>query len=121
VLRAHWESDPESERAALAEWQAASGRKTAAKGGRETRERDDAAWERAAERIGLAVDELARVPLDDQAAWAGVARETAGVVASLAARLEGERPGPLARTADVLARSASTPKGAPPAAPPSAV
>jgi len=40
----------------------------------------------------------------DSAGWVRSARDTAGLFAAMSARVEGTRPGPLARTADQLAR-----------------
>jgi len=42
----------------------------------------------------------------DTAGWARSARDTAGLFAAMSARVEGDRPGALARTADQLARVA---------------
>jgi len=42
----------------------------------------------------------------DSAGWVRSARDTAGLFAAMSARVEGTRPGPLARTADQLARVA---------------
>jgi len=52
---------------------------------------------------GLRRDGLAR-EVGDTAGWVRSARDTAGLFAAMSARVEGTRPGPLARTADQLAR-----------------
>ncbi|MBH1934129.1 hypothetical protein I5Q34_07440 [Streptomyces sp. AV19] len=105
-LRAQWpENDPA---AAVDAW----------KSGQAVREpdsvwlRDESAWEVAARQVAAARERLATVPVEDVAQWAQAARETAGLFAAWSQRLEGDRPGPLARAADVLARSAQLPRGA---------
>ena len=64
------------------------------------------AWEDGAKRARAVTDRLAKVPIDDRAAWASAARDGAGVFAALSRRFEGDRPGALAAAADMLARSA---------------
>lgn len=98
-LREYWADGDEARRAALADWIAPPMR---------LGQFDEIAWTEAAERIGLAVERLATIPVDDRAGWAGAAREAAGIYAALAARLEGKHSGPLSRAADVLAHSAQT-------------
>lgn len=68
--------------------------------------RDEAAWEMAAQQIQHMREQLKAVPVDDVVRWSQAAYEASGVLAVLSARMEGERPGPLARASDVLARSA---------------
>ncbi|MFH8350214.1 relaxase/mobilization nuclease domain-containing protein [Streptomyces sp. NPDC018045] len=68
--------------------------------------RDEAAWEVAAQQIADARARLADIPPEDTVRWSQAAQETAGVLAAWSGRLETARPGPLARAADVLARSA---------------
>lgn len=68
--------------------------------------RDESAWQVAAEQIQQVREQLAAVPAGDTVRWAQAAHEAAGVLAVLSARMEPARPGPLARAADVLARSA---------------
>ncbi|MFF7358343.1 hypothetical protein ACFZA1_37810 [Streptomyces filipinensis] len=67
---------------------------------------DESAWEMAAQQIHQVRDQLASNPAGDVVSWSQAAHEAAGVLAVLSARMEPERPGPLARAADVLARSA---------------
>ncbi|MGW2725086.1 relaxase/mobilization nuclease domain-containing protein [Streptomyces sp. NPDC001492] len=100
-LRQQWpDSDPAE---AVAAWATGSMR-----GGRMTNAllRDEAAWEIAAQQIQQVREQLAAVPAGDVVRWAQTAHEAAGVLAVLSARMEAHRPGPLARAADVLARSA---------------
>ncbi|MFI6982245.1 relaxase/mobilization nuclease domain-containing protein [Embleya sp. NPDC050154] len=65
-----------------------------------------ARWARAATDVARLRSAARDRPLDDVAGWAGIAREVAGVFAVWSARAEPARPGPLARAADVLARTA---------------
>jgi hypothetical protein len=73
------------------------------------------AWDRAGEVIAAARVELAGIDPRDEAAWAAVAGETSGVLASLADRVG--RGGPRARSldaaADALARAAQQERTAP--------
>ncbi|MFE6808606.1 relaxase/mobilization nuclease domain-containing protein [Streptomyces sp. NPDC057681] len=68
--------------------------------------RDETAWEMAARQVQQVREQLAAVPVSDAARWSQAAYEASGVMAVLSARMEAHRPGPLARAADVLARSA---------------
>ena len=107
-LRQFWELSPSDRRAAVAEWTVArsvSGREAVGGG----------AGGLAAGGRGMVSDaaELLAVPVSDLAAWRGAARETAGVFAVLSRRIEGDSPGPLAATADALARSAQSRPGEP--------
>lgn len=100
-LREQWpDSDPAD---AVSAWSSRGGQR-----GRMTNTllRDEAAWEMAAQQIQQVREQLRAVPVDDVVRWSQTAHEAAGVLAVLSARMEGERPGPLARAADVLARSA---------------
>ncbi|MEU1132634.1 relaxase/mobilization nuclease domain-containing protein [Streptomyces sp. NPDC005900] len=67
---------------------------------------EESAWHIAAQQIQQVREQLAAVPAGDAVRWAQAAHEAAGVLAVLSARMEPETPGPLARAADVLARSA---------------
>ncbi|MFC8668695.1 hypothetical protein [Streptomyces sp. NPDC057199] len=71
-----------------------------------THMRDETAWEMAARQIQQVREQLAEVPAHDTARWSQAAFDASGVMAVLSARMEPHRPGPLARAADVLARSA---------------
>ncbi|MGW1674600.1 relaxase/mobilization nuclease domain-containing protein [Streptomyces sp. NPDC002324] len=100
-LREQWpDSDPAE---AVSVWSSRAGRR-----GRMTNTllRDEAAWEMAAQQIQQVREQLKAVPVEDVVRWSQAAHEASGVLAVLSARMEGERPGPLARAADVLARSA---------------
>lgn len=63
-------------------------------------------WTRAATQVARLRSAARDRPLDDVAGWAGIAREVAGVFAVWSARAESTGPGPLARAADALARTA---------------
>jgi hypothetical protein len=108
-LRTHWNQGAEARLAAVEEWAGGSPDRT----GRESRALRAAAWAEAEEQINGVITKLAAVDVDDWETWAGVAREASGVYAALSARLEGERPGPLARAAEALSRSAQSRHGQP--------
>ncbi len=102
-LRQFWELSPADRQAAVAEWTVAtsiSGKEAVVGGAGD--------WQRAVDVVSDAAEQLANVPVSDLAVWRGVARETAGVIATLSRRIEGNSPGPLAATADALARSAQS-------------
>jgi hypothetical protein len=107
-LREHWDSSPAARAEALAEWSARAPSRAGHASGYGSQ-----AWQQAAAAAARAVSRLADVPPDDAAAWAGAARETAGVLAAWSATTERAGPGPLARAADVLAASAQTRRGDP--------
>ncbi|SEF16365.1 Relaxase/Mobilisation nuclease domain-containing protein [Streptomyces sp. 2112.2] len=104
-LRQQWpENDPAS---AVAVW---AERGTGARRDRIAAQlRDESAWEAAAQQIADVRGRLAEVPVTDVVRWCQAAHEAAGVLAAWSARMEPDRPGPLARAADVLARSAQRP------------
>src|SRR5262249_41353966 len=81
--------------------------------GREARVLRAEAWAEAEEQINGVLARLAEVDVDDWETWAGVAREAAGIYGALSARLEGRYPGPLARAAEALSRSAQSRHGQP--------
>jgi len=117
-LRGHWEAmapgaDAETARAqALAEWRHLTGDGPAGTpSSAESAEYGAGVWDAAAERLAAVRERLAAVPPGDVAAWATAARQAAGILASLSARLETEAHGPLAEAADALARSAQTRPG----------
>ncbi|MDA8368952.1 MAG: relaxase/mobilization nuclease domain-containing protein [Nocardiopsaceae bacterium] len=107
-LREHWKTSPQLEAEAVAEWS----RRRGSQMPRSAAYRANS-WEQAAAVVNRVRRELAAVPPDAGAVWAGAAREAAGVLAVWSMRLEVHRPGPLAAAADALARSAQTPIGAP--------
>jgi hypothetical protein len=65
-----------------------------------------------AEQVGRVREWLRTVPEGDVATWAVTAGQAAGVFAAWSQAVEGERPGPLARAADVLAADAQIRPGA---------
>jgi hypothetical protein len=70
-------------------------------------------WRRAVAGVERSLERLRAVPVSDLASWHGAARESAGVFAAWSRRLEGTSPGPMAATADALARSAQRRMGEP--------
>ena len=107
-LRQFWELSPSDCRAAVAEWTV-----TRSVSGREAVRGVPGDLQRAVSMASDAAELLATVSVSDLAAWRGAARETAGVFAVLSRRIEGDTPGPLAATADVLARSVQSRPGEP--------
>ena len=108
-LRQFWEVSKDDQRAAVVEWSAA---KSVAPGREALRGHPDD-WRRAVAAVERSLERLRAVPASDLGAWRGAAREAAGVFAAWSRRLEGNSPGPLAATADVLARSAQNRPGEP--------
>jgi hypothetical protein len=107
-LRQFWELSPVDRRTAVTEWTAVR-----SVSGREALNGTRGDLQRAVGMVSDGAEQLATVPASDLAAWRGAARETAGVFAALSRRVEGDTPGPLAATADVLARSAQSRPGDP--------
>jgi len=105
-LRQFWELSPSDRRAAVAEWTV-----TRSVAGREAIKGVPGDWQRVVNMVSCAAEQLATVSVSDLAAWRGAARETAAVFAVLSRRIEGDAPGLLAATADVLARSAQSRPG----------
>ncbi len=105
-LREAWPDTPEHASAAVAEWTAAARHHRPARPGREIRAVDPRLVETARRDVAELRDRLAAVPVGDTAAWSAAAHDAAGMVAALSARVETTGPGPLARAADQLARSA---------------
>lgn len=106
-LRGEWPDTPQGATDAAAEWNAAYRGKRIVSPGRETAEIDPQMYERMNSELGQLRDQLRSVPLDDRDTWSRVARDTAGAFAAWSKAVEDE-PGPLAATADALARSAQT-------------
>lgn len=104
-LRSAWPDTPGGAGAAVAEWRAARRNQPVVAAGRETRTPDPQLWSRYTQEVTALREQLRSVPVDDRAQWAHVAHETAGAFAAWSLQVEDE-PGPLAATADVLARSA---------------
>ncbi|HEV2810237.1 MAG TPA: hypothetical protein VGV93_07575 [Acidimicrobiales bacterium] len=97
ALRAGWRSIDD---------QGAAWRADAGAGGRERWSSAPKRGDDGAKRARAVTDRLAKVPIEDGAAWANAARDGAGVLAALSRRFERDRPGALAAAADILARSA---------------
>ena len=104
-LRAGWPDTPQDADAAAAEWRAAKRNQRPVAAGPEAAVPDEAMWARYTQQVEGLRERLASVPLDDRELWAHVARDTAGAFAAWSLRTEAV-PGPLAQTADILARSA---------------
>ena len=105
-LRADWPDTPQDATAAAAEWKAASRSRRPAAPGREAGGVDPALWDQRTEGVAALRQALRAVPVDDMATWAKVAHDSAGAFAAWSLRVEAT-PGPLAATADALARSAN--------------
>lgn len=105
-LRADWEETIDSSIEANDEWQAAYDGQYAVHPGVEAREADPALWKQYTEDVRALRDQLRSVPVDDQATWAVVARDSAGIFAAWSQRLEPDKHGPLALVSAELARSA---------------
>ena len=103
-LRRFWEIGAADRKSAVIEWSAAR----VVAPGRESVVGDPSDWQRVAGAIEGDVEKLKAIPASDLAAWRGAAREAAGLFAAWSRRFEGESPGPMARTADALARSAQS-------------
>ncbi|MFD8562969.1 relaxase/mobilization nuclease domain-containing protein [Streptosporangium canum] len=108
-LREHWPAPTaQSSAKALAQWS----RDADVAGPRETPEQvvyDKAVWRQAIAQVEAVTARLGQSPAQDAALWSSAARHAAALMAGLSARLEGESPGPITATADLLARAAQTP------------
>jgi hypothetical protein len=107
-LRDAWPDSPQEASTAVDEWTAAGRNRRVAAPSPDRLERlrkDPAELHAAAGQIADARERLRSVPVDDRAAWAAVAHDSAGVFAAWSRRLE-TRPGPLAATATQLSKSA---------------
>ncbi|WP_175637506.1 relaxase/mobilization nuclease domain-containing protein [Sinomonas mesophila] len=104
-LREGWNVTPETMAAALSEWQAAADGKRISAQGREAHEPTAEEWAKHTAEVGALYERMKTIPLDDDALWAQIARETAGAFAAWSLRTESV-PGPLADTAKALARTA---------------
>jgi hypothetical protein len=109
ALRASWGSTEAERRAAAELWSSPS-----RSGGRGAEEQVYAAATQgeAAAYLGRVVDRLSTLAVDDPG-WVAAARDTAGILANLAGRLEPDRPGPLSRASDGMAQAAQRPGGRP--------
>lgn len=104
-LRQEWPDTLEGASSAAAEWTAARRGRRVATPGREMHEPAPELWRTMSVELDELRERLREVPVDDRETWARVARQTAGAFAAWSKRLEAA-PGPLAATADTLARSA---------------
>lgn len=92
--------------ATLKEWSAAARGRRPATRGRETATPTLALWQQAERELMQLREQLRAVPIEDRQTWALVARQTSGAFAAWSLRME-STPGPLAATADALARSST--------------
>lgn len=104
-LRAEWPDTAQGSTEAAAEWNAARRQRRPVAPGREVRDPDPAVWREVHQDLDQLREQLRTVPIEDRETWARVARQTSGAFAAWSARVE-PTPGPLAATADALARSA---------------
>lgn len=104
-LRAEWPDSPSAAMAAAGEWGAARRGRRPVAPGREMREPDPGLWREVGADLERLREQLRSVPIQDRDTWARVARQTSGAFAAWSVRVE-ETPGPLAATADSLARTA---------------
>src|ERR1035437_8431168 len=101
-LRQFWEQSLADRLAAVGEWRATESKAH----GRETGPGGPDNWNQAVAAAERLAEELKAGPVSALAAWRGAAWEAAGVFGASSRRFEGGSPGPLAATADALARSA---------------
>ena len=104
-LRQEWPDTPQAATEAAAEWEAARRHRRPVSPGREVGEPDPQLWQEVGADLEQLREQLRVVPVSDREAWARVARQTSGAFAAWSVRVE-PTPGPLAATADALARSA---------------
>ena len=74
--------------------------------GREAKGLSDVVWKKTADQVRHVTDRLAQVAPDDHQGWATAARAASGLYAEMSEHIEGDKPGPMRRAADTLARSA---------------
>jgi hypothetical protein len=107
-MREGWPDSVQSAQGAVDEWRATAKnpwqyRPVAP--GREESSPDPKMWKQYTDEIKQLRVQMREVPFDDRAAWAHLARETAGAFAAWSQRVE-VTPGPLAQTARELSRTA---------------
>jgi len=108
-LRLEWDSDPQIDAEARAEWRAAHRKQPVVNAdGVEAVPVDPAEVQRASQDLQWWNRYIATIPLHDRDQWARAAARTAGVAAAWSLRTE-PTPGPLASTARALAKSAQRP------------
>ncbi|MGV9408332.1 relaxase/mobilization nuclease domain-containing protein [Nocardia sp. NPDC003693] len=103
---APWESGPRADADALAEWKRGLG--TGGEPRRGAEARDPAAQAQVIEQLGQWSRYMRTIPVEDRAAWAQAASQSAGAVAALSVRTE-VRPGPLDQLSRQLARAGQQP------------
>ena len=109
ALRASWGSTEADRQTAAELWSSPS---RAGSKGAEEQVYAAATQREAAAYLGRVVDRLSTLAVDDPA-WVAAARDSAGILANLAARLEPDQPGPLSRASDRLGQAAQRPGGRP--------
>ena len=97
-LRQFWEASPAETAAATEVW------RSRGHWGREINPVPSTEWRRMSGVLDKAYGALSDLPADSPR-WPVVARELSGLYAAWSRRLEGGRPGPLARAADLLAQA----------------
>ncbi len=97
-LRQFWEATPAETAAAAEVW------RSPGHWGREINRVPSEEWRRFSRILDKSYDALLHLPADSSQ-WPVVARELSGLYAAWSRRLEGRRPGPLARAADLLAQA----------------
>ena len=113
ALRRGWGQDEQARRDAVAEWTSSTAAKPPSTAERQAElEQRGLMWHRCTTEIERVRQQL-RAAGTEPAAIAHAAREGAGVLAAWSLTLEGEQPGPLARAARELARSAELPAHTP--------
>lgn len=106
MLRESWLTPPGSDTEALSEWQAAKfGKRPVVDTGRESRELDPETYDRVSDQLADLRARLRDVPFGETGEWRQVASFLAGSYASWSIHTE-PVPGPIARVADELAKSA---------------
>jgi hypothetical protein len=113
ALRRSWGQDEQARQRAVAEWKSSTppNRRPPAERQAELEQRA-LMWHRCTMELERVRQQL-RAAGNDAAAIGHAAREGAGILAAWSIALEGERPGPLARAARQLARSAELPAHTP--------
>lgn len=104
-LRQEWPDSVQAADAAAAEWTAARRGRRPVTPGREMHEPAPELWRAMGNELNALREQLRSIPIEDRETWAWVAGQTSGAFAAWSMRLE-PTPGPLAATADTLARSA---------------
>lgn len=104
-LREVWPDTPQCATEAASEWSAARRGRRPVAPGREVDQPGPELWEQYTRQVQELREQLRAVPVEDRETWARVAGQTAGAFAAWSHRVEAT-PGPLAATADALAKSA---------------